>query len=432
MRLTTLFAASIGALLSTAGVHASYVLDTEYNPDNFFQEFDFFTDPDPTEGFVQYVDGPTAMSKGMAGSASGAVYLGVDYNTQGPTNGRQSTRVQSRKTFTKGLFVADLAHMPASTCGLWPAFWMFGPNWPMGGEIDIIEGVHNSESNSVTLHTGPGCQVSNQGAIKTTTFVGSNCNGNDGCGQATEDNQNYGDGFNANGGGIYAMDWTDDHMAVWYFPRHRIPKDILNGTPEPDVKTWGQPSARFSSGGSCNLNDHFSENQIVFNIDFCGSWAGSVWSQNSECSALAPTCNEYVANNPGAFWNAFWMINSVKVYKQSGDGGASQPTGSPTLPTGSPQPTIVIPSGPPAQSSAAVPPPAQSSSALPPPPVSQPQPQNPNTQSGGQQVTQGEDGSLTVGGPQGAPPPPPPPPPQSNGQSVSEGEDGSLRVGVGL
>jgi hypothetical protein len=23
-------------------------------------------------------------------------------------------------------------------CGTWPAFWMFGPDWPNGGEIDTL------------------------------------------------------------------------------------------------------------------------------------------------------------------------------------------------------------------------------------------------------------------------------------------------------
>ena len=34
-----------------------------------------------------------------------------------------------------------------------------GPNWPYGGEIDILEGVHNNENNQVTWHTGPGCSL---------------------------------------------------------------------------------------------------------------------------------------------------------------------------------------------------------------------------------------------------------------------------------
>lgn len=34
-----------------------------------------------------------------------------------------------------------------------------GPNWPYGGEIDVLEGVHDNEHNQVTWHTGPGCNL---------------------------------------------------------------------------------------------------------------------------------------------------------------------------------------------------------------------------------------------------------------------------------
>lgn len=48
----------------------------------------------------------------------------------------------SNKGYNKGLIIGDFAHMPGSDCGIWPAFWLVGPNWPSGGEIDIIEGVN--------------------------------------------------------------------------------------------------------------------------------------------------------------------------------------------------------------------------------------------------------------------------------------------------
>lgn len=425
MRSSALFA-SFGALLSTAGVNAQYVLSSDFHMDNFFDEFEFFTEPDPTEGFVKYVDQQTAMDNGYAGSSNGAVYLGVDFASKA-VDGRNSVRLQSRKTFTKGLFVADIAHMPSSTCGLWPAFWMFGPNWPTGGEIDIIEGVHNSQANSVTLHTSPSCQVSNHGAMASTKFVDSNCHSTTGCGQATSGNQNYGDGFNDNNGGVYAMDWTDSFMAVWYFPRHRIPQDIQNGTPDPNPDNWGPPLARFSSAGSCDLNNHFKDNQIVFNIDFCGDWAGKVWDLNPECSALASTCDQYVANNPEAFSNAFWLINSLKVYEQSQPGQTPTPS-----PFPQPQQTELPP-----QANNQEQPSAQPSAQPPAQPASQPQQPNNNGLQFGDWTSPPAQPAREPEQPASPPPPPaapaapaPAPAPPANGQSVTEGEDGSLQIGI--
>ncbi|KAK3180593.1 hypothetical protein K4F52_008059 [Lecanicillium sp. MT-2017a] len=309
---SALFAAGIAALLSGAA-QANYVLDTLYDTTNFFDGFDFFTEPDPTNGFVEYVDLQTAAANGLSGIARGGVFMGVDDKTYNPPNGRRSVRLTSRKTFNKGLFINDIAHMPGSICGVWPAYWMFGPNWPMSGEIDILEGVNSQTKNSVTLHTGPNCAMSNIGAMKSTYLVGTQCGHKNGCGQATADNQNYGDGFNAIGGGVYAMEWTDARIAVWFFPRYRIPQDITNGTPNPEY--WGEPVASFSSGLTCNMQESFKDHSIVFDTTFCGSWAGSVWGNDPECSAHGPSCKDYVAANPREFAEAYWVINSLKVYQ---------------------------------------------------------------------------------------------------------------------
>lgn len=49
--------------------------------------------------------------------------MGVDHATILPTNGRgrSSVRISSQKSWTHGLFIGDLAHMPGSICGTWPA-----------------------------------------------------------------------------------------------------------------------------------------------------------------------------------------------------------------------------------------------------------------------------------------------------------------------
>ncbi|KAL3418636.1 putative endo-1,3(4)-beta-glucanase [Phlyctema vagabunda] len=299
---------------------AAYTLQDNFDHTNFFSEFDFFTGPDPTDGFVNYVAADTANSTGIAGylstTADNAVYLGVDHTTVNPSGGRPSVRVSSSKTYTHGLFIADIAHMPGSICGVWPAFWTFGPNWPSSGEIDILEGVNADTTNSITLHTSSGCSVSGSGALGSSTLAHTDCNtgnGNTGCGFATESTQGYGNGFNAVGGGVYALDWTSSAINVYFFPRNAIPADITSGSPDPS--TWSAPTASFSGSG-CDIDSHFMNHKIIFDTTFCGQWAGQIWDSGS-CASMAPTCETYVGENPAAFEEAYWSVNSVKVYQSA-------------------------------------------------------------------------------------------------------------------
>jgi hypothetical protein len=258
-------------------VNATYSIGDTYNTSNFFSEFSFFTASDPTGGFVDYSSAVSANISSLAGYSNGAVYLGVDHTTENPTGGRGSVRVTSNKAYTQGLFVADIAHMPGGICGVWPAFWTFGPNWPASGEIDIIEGVNQQTTDSITLHTASGCTMSSTGSLSSSSLTQADCNagnGDDGCGFTTTNTQGYGAGFNAIGGGVYAMEWTSSAIEVFFFPRTSIPSDITSGSPDPS--TWGTPVASFSGSG-CDIDSHFSNHNIVFDTTFCGQWAGSVW-----------------------------------------------------------------------------------------------------------------------------------------------------------
>jgi hypothetical protein len=317
----------------SAQATSTYKVVDVFDPTNFFNEFDFFTQPDPTHGFVQYVDAATANRDGLAGFTEGGVYLGVDY-TNITTTGRPSVRVTSKKAYTKGLFIADIAHMPAGaggsgSCGLWPAFWMFGPNWPHSGEIDIIEGVNSQTSNSVTLHTGPGCSVTNAGSLPGTKLLSPNCQGNEGCTQKTPASNTYGAGFNAAGGGVYALEWTDAAIKVWFFPRGSPIATQLssssssssngNSSSPPDPSTFGTPLAAFAGeSSSCPIDKHFANHNLVFDTTFCGDWAGKVWASDKTCAALADRCEDFVGANPAAFAQAYWLVNSIKVYQAGG------------------------------------------------------------------------------------------------------------------
>ncbi|GAD92526.1 hypothetical protein PVAR5_1119 [Paecilomyces variotii No. 5] len=315
---STTFLPALAALakLSTA----AYTLQQDFGISNFFDNFAFFTGTDPTNGFVQYVDQSTAQSAGLISTGS-SVYIGVDNTNVASSSGRESVRISSTATYEHGLVILDLAHMPGGICGTWPAFWMLGSDWPNNGEIDIIEGVNDQANNDMTLHTSDGCSITNTGF--TGSLGTSNCyvdapgqGTNAGCQISSSSSQSFGTGFNDASGGVYATEWTSDAISIWFFPRSSIPADIASGSPDPSG--WGTPDANFA--GACDIDSHFNNLQIVFDTTFCGDWAGAVWSSDSTCSALAGTCQDYVQNNPTAFKDAYWEINSLKVYQDNSNG----------------------------------------------------------------------------------------------------------------
>jgi hypothetical protein len=250
---------------------ATYNLVNTYDSSNFFSAFNFFTGSDPTGGYVSYQSQSAAASQGLINTNNGQVYLGVDYTTVNPLAGRASVRITSNQGYTHGVFIADIAHMPGSICGVWPAFWLFGPNWPNSGEIDVIEGVNVAGTDTITLHTAAGCTINTAGSQSGTVLQNSNCNAdnaNTGCGVTTTTANAYGNGFNNIGGGVYAMQWESSGVYVWFFPRGSIPSDITNGAPV--TGNWGTPIVAFNGGSGCNIDSFFSNENIVFDTTFCG------------------------------------------------------------------------------------------------------------------------------------------------------------------
>ncbi|KAF1360492.1 hypothetical protein EJ07DRAFT_115288 [Lizonia empirigonia] len=315
MRSHTLFLAAALFDQSIAG----YALEDDYMTD-FYGAFDFFTAADPTNGFVKYVDEATARQTNLINASTTVpVEWGVDSTNETP-EGRPSLRLVSKKKYNAGLVVMDVAHMPTG-CGTWPAFWMVGPDWPTGGEIDILEGVNEQTNNDMTLHTAPDCKIGPDTGIFAGDVITPNCDvnafnqsKNSGCSIESPSTNSYGVGLNAIGGGVYATQWTAEAISVYYFPRGSIPADVLGDAPNPDG--WGLPAAKFTGG--CDIKNMFKEQQIVFNTAFCGDWAGAVWESGS-CAKKAATCDEYVQNNPEAFKDAYWTINALKVYQDNGN-----------------------------------------------------------------------------------------------------------------
>lgn len=352
---TTTFTAVLAAALlsapTTLAAHSPphYNLVTSFSGSDFFTNFSFWDQPDPTNGFVSYQSASSAAASGLAGyifnNATGAhtAYLGVDHETLDPEAGRASVRVTSQQAWSGGgLWVVDLRHMPAGVCGAWPALWLVGPDWPHNGEIDIVEGVNTEfdDFNSLTLHTGPGCEShaapkSFLGEQVTTDCDVSSAESNTGCSvqanasrsldphsRKTTTHATSGAAFNAQGGGVYATIWDASGIKIWMFPHAAIPSDLASGAPNPASWT-AKPLAAFGGQG-CDYTAAFSKQQLVIDTTFCGDWAGkpAVWA-NSTCAAKAPTCQAFVAGHPEAFREAFWEIASIEVYQTSEQQDAS-------------------------------------------------------------------------------------------------------------
>ncbi|KAK0347280.1 hypothetical protein LTS16_022372 [Friedmanniomyces endolithicus] len=317
----------VSFLLATLSLaHAQqYRMQSAFTGPTFFDNFDFWTAGDPTFGYVHYIDRATAEQHGIINSTGSTATWGVD-TTQildpMANLGRLSVRLTSVQSWTHGLFILDLAHMPANECGVWPAWWMLGSGtWPVNGEIDIIETTNDLPNNLMALHTAetPDCTVA--GADQSGTLLTANCaaaGGYTGCGVSATKPNNIGTPFNQASGGVYAMEWTSTAIQIWFFSRDEVPASIIEANDAgPDPNAFGVPVANFQ--GSCDIDAHFFNHSMVFDTTFCGSYAGNTW-QGDGCPLIDPTngwqsCDDFVATNPQAFVDAYWEVNYLKVYQ---------------------------------------------------------------------------------------------------------------------
>lgn len=314
-------------LASSVTAGPSYSLVENWEGEKFLDFFNFHVGDDPTNGFVNYVDKSTAESSGLVKVLdSGSVYLGVDHEKKISTSdkGRDSVRIGSKKYYDHSLVIADIAHMPGSACGSWPAFWSVGKNWPNDGEIDIIEGVNLNDYNKIVMHTAGTCSITETGMSGSVNATGCGEDlGTVGCVIEGQEGS-YGTPFNKEGGGVYAMEWTEEYLKIWHFPRSKIPESITNG--KPDVSKFGTPMALVQD--DCDVAKSFKPQSFTFDVTFCGDWAGGVFGESGcpmTSSDSFQSCHNYVASNPGAFKESYWEINSVKVY-QTGVKGISETT----------------------------------------------------------------------------------------------------------
>ncbi|KAF9470525.1 hypothetical protein BDN70DRAFT_888989 [Pholiota conissans] len=312
---------------SSTSTPSPWTLIETHEGDNFFAGWNFFTGGDPTNGIVTYVDQNTASSSGLLEvNSQGHAIMRVE-TTPVVSGNRKSVRITTQRQFNGGLVIMDSIHMPTG-CGVWPAFWTNGPNWPVTGEIDIVEGVHDYTNNQATVHTNVGCTLASSNAdtlsISGTVIGGTDCaaltTGNQGCGIRASTSNSFGAGFNSNGGGVFAMKWDTSGIAVYFFPANAVPSDITAETPQPD--SWGAAQARWPAT-SCDPFKFFIDHSAIFDTTLCGDWAGGVWNvagipgQAQSCAQRTgvSTCQAYVQNNGAALAEAYWEVRSVKLYQ---------------------------------------------------------------------------------------------------------------------
>jgi len=287
------------------------------------------------------------------------VILSSSPSPQGPRN---SIRLEGHRRFNRGLFIIDLRHMPAG-CGTWPAFWLTDEaNWPVNGEIDIVEGVNYQDTAKTALHSTKECRMddvpegSKTGSWDTAVGIPDKKTGipdmtfryaqdcfvydphqwlNQGC-VATDlklEGRSLGVPLNGNGGGVYALEWDpiNGHIRTWVFSPHgRVPKnlrDAMRTATEvdeekrvaPDTNLWGLPYGHFPIGDGTNCPaDHFRNMRLVINLAFCGSVSGNRYFMDCPKQFKKfKTCNEWVASDPDELKEAYWKIRGVYVYERA-------------------------------------------------------------------------------------------------------------------
>ncbi|KAG7357382.1 glycosyl hydrolase family 16 protein [Nitzschia inconspicua] len=365
-----------------------YELIERQEGDEFFDYYTFYQGPDSvgSNGYIDYVSEDRAKTiaianithetdeldvfyRGRRGLSNVVDALGKSsakkepflYLKTSPTDAgpRESIRLEGKRRFNRGLFIIDVRHMPAG-CGTWPAFWLTDEaNWPVNGEIDIVEGVNFQAEAKTALHTTKGCDMSD---VSLGTMTGSwdtavgipdkktgipdmtfrearNCFVydphqwlNQGCVAIDTNGGSLGVDLNAKGGGIFALEWdpVNRHIRTWVFtPHNTVPENLvmaIRSASEPVVadrvmpnpEEWPLPYGYFPIGDQTNCEGtKFKNMRLVLNTALCGSVAGNRFFLDCKNESKSfKTCNEYIRSKPDALDEAYWKIRGVYVYQR--------------------------------------------------------------------------------------------------------------------
>ncbi len=308
-----------------------YNLVDNYRARDFVEKFDVIVGNDKTHGMVRYqnqrlIAFPT--------NSSGEVQFRTDIDSVPQDGKRDAVRIESKKMYNGGLFILDAAHVPEGN-SVWPSFWLSDVStWPCEGEIDILEYVNSygpdSSTNHSTLHTDRKCNqygvpgISRDGVCGAGTKSDKNsvctpCKGKnindcayEGCGVLVDEIRNSdfihkgtaGYGFNKTGG-VYICEWIlDGIIKIWFFPRQYVDKYIPKNSTSIDTRMFPKPYVMFNP-----CPGSFKNLKIIVNTTLCGDWAGPWFDKGG-----AAGCNAFVADKANLFKEAYWLINSVKVF----------------------------------------------------------------------------------------------------------------------
>lgn len=120
------------------------------------------------------------------------------------------------------------------------------------------------------------------------------------------------------------MEWEDSYIKIWNWLPSAVPADITAGTPDPTSDAWGLPQLLVEQT-NCDLTKGFANQQLVFNVDFCGDTAGNdvLWAQTCAAqtgyTAALGGCQAYVGAEGSAFSDTYFEIEGISFYTLGGD-----------------------------------------------------------------------------------------------------------------
>merc|ERR1712048_939368 len=128
------------------------------------------------------------------------------------------------------------------------------------------------------------------------------------------------------------MEYVKGQFAkLWIWSKGNVPSDVTSGNPNPS--SWGTPMSNFPLGNT-GCGNKFVDQMMIINTELCGDWAGNVWN-NYGCSGQTGvgSCVDYVRYHGSSMGEAYWSINSIKIYS-GGEDPVPAPTPKPANPSG--------------------------------------------------------------------------------------------------